>query len=128
MTGEELNAKAKNSTPVTIIVMIGMRETLMTQEAYGFFHTGVFADSGRKRFLLLEQNGIKLGIASCSGFYNKSVRDFSTKQRVIYLNHYAEQKMCRDLSAMKKQGAEYIIVYYHGLILDITGNSITPEE
>lgn len=102
----------------------GMQETLEAQEKYGFFHTGLFADSEEKRFLLFEQNGIKLGIASYSGFYNRSVRDFSTEQQNIHLNHYAQKKMCRDLSAMRKQGAEYIIVYYH----DGTEYSHRPTE
>lgn len=91
----------------------GLKETISNIDKYGFKRTGIFKNGKEQRFLILKKKGIKIGIASYATYFNKSIRDFSKLNQLTYLNSYSESKVRRDIRNMKKQGAEYIIVYFH---------------
>ncbi len=91
----------------------GLKETVSSIDKQGFKRTGIYKNKNEKRFLILNKNGIKIGIASYATYFNKSIRDFSKANRLAYLNSYSETKVQKDIRNMKKQGAEYIIIYFH---------------
>ena len=91
----------------------GLNETIKEQKKYGFQHTGIFSDSAEKRYLILESKGIKIGLSSYAVYFNNSIQDFSQSEQALHLNGYSEEKVRKDVKAMKEDGADYIITYLH---------------
>ncbi len=91
----------------------GLKETVSNIDKHGFKRTGIFKNSKEQRFLLLKKDGIKVGIASYATYFNTSIKDFSKLNQLTYLNLYSKSRVQRDIRDMKKQGAEYIIIYFH---------------
>lgn len=91
----------------------GLKETIDLQEKYGLLHTGTFKSKKDKRTLIVEKEGIKIGIASYAVFYNNSRRDFSASQMDKHLNKYSYTKVKRDVKSMKKKGADFVLIYLH---------------
>lgn len=91
----------------------GLKETIEKQDEYGFQHTGIFATPSEKRYLILEAKGIKIGLVSYATYYNNGINDLSQEEQDLHLNAYSKEKVRKDVNAMKKDGAQYIITYFH---------------
>ncbi len=91
----------------------GLLETASNIDNAGFIRTGIYKDASEKRYVILEKNNIKIGLASYVTYLNPSKQDFSPKERTAHLNEYAKSKVKKDIKKMKKEGAEYILVYFH---------------
>lgn len=91
----------------------GIMETLKAQDEAGLPHTGLFSGNENTKYLMLEKNGIKIGIASYATYYNDSIMDLDLSEQDKYLNAYSEEKVRKDVSDMKAAGADFVIVYYH---------------
>ena len=91
----------------------GIVETLDQTDRYGFLHTGLFSDKEDPRYLLVDVNGIKIGIVSYAVYYNKKEYHLTESGQDIMLNKYSEKKAKRDIRAAKKAGAEYVLAFLH---------------
>lgn len=104
----------------------GLLETISNIDATGFTRTGIYKNATEKRYIILEKNNIKVGLASYVTYLNPSKQDFSKKERAIHLNEYSQSKVKKDIKKMKKEGAEYILIYFHSGI-EFT-NSSSPKQ
>jgi len=91
----------------------GVYDTLAQVDKYRLARTGVFGSGREQRFMLVDINGIKVGIASYTGHVNGRARTIPAEMHDTMLNFYTPEKAQADVAAMKQAGAEYIIVYMH---------------
>ncbi|MBQ9119034.1 MAG: CapA family protein [Lachnospiraceae bacterium] len=92
----------------------GIDETLQHLDEYGFCHTGTYAsnDTTTERFILLEKNGITIGLVAFTELINQ--RDslpVSELEQVI--NCYSEEFAAEVIAAARAAGADFIIAYNH---------------
>ena len=91
----------------------GHFDTIRHIEEYGFDYSGIFKNEKQKRYLILEKNGIKIGILSYYTEHNRIKHDFSKEDIDVFFNKYSSQKVEQDVKMLKKEGADYIIAYIH---------------
>lgn len=91
----------------------GHFDTIRHIEEYGFDYSGIFKNEKQKRYLILEKNGIKIGILSYYTEHNRIKHDFSKEDIDVFFNKYSPQKVEQDVKMLKKEGADYIIAYIH---------------
>lgn len=91
----------------------GLKETIDAQEAYGLKHTGTFKSKNDKRYMVLKDEGIKVGVVSYYYYMNNSRKDFTEEQKDTYLNRYTKEQMEKDVKKMKKAGVDFAVVYLH---------------
>ena len=91
----------------------GIKETLAFEDKYGFLRTGLYKDKEEDRWLMLEKNGFKIGLASYATYFNDTVMDFTEEEKNTHLNYYSEEKVTRDIAEMRENGAEFVIIYFH---------------
>lgn len=94
----------------------GAIESAEVVDQYQLARTGVFLSDQDTRTLLVNINGIKTGFLSYTPVYpgfNGKDEAWEQEDKDTYLNYYDKGKAQRDVAALKKAGAEYIIVYIH---------------
>lgn len=92
----------------------GIRETIKQLDGMGFKHTGTFTSKKSKRYFTIKKNGITIGILSYGNYYNLKEDTLSSSKQKYMLNKITTQKsLNKDVKALKKAGAEYIIAYNH---------------
>ena len=91
----------------------GLLETLQNIDRYGFLRTGMFADEREERYLVVDVNGIKVGIVSYASYYNTKDANFTEEGQEVLLNRYSTDKARRDIKAARRAGAEYVIAFMH---------------
>ena len=91
----------------------GIKETLLHLNKYGFGNTGLSLPRHKNRYLLMDVNGIKLGILSYSTSFNKKDENLTEEGINIFLNKYSQDQVRQDIVAAKQAGAEFILVYMH---------------
>ncbi len=97
--------------------LTGIDETLQQLDAHGLTHIGTYtaAEDGTplsERFLILEKNGIKVGLVAFTELVNlRDSMPVSELEQVIscYSSSFAKEV----ISAARDAGAEYIIAYNH---------------
>lgn len=92
---------------------LGITETLDALDARGIPHTGLFRDSSEKRYFILEQNGIKVGILSYATYFNKKEKLLPADKREDMINRTTQAKITADVEALREEGADYIVAYNH---------------
>ena len=92
---------------------LGITETLDALDEREIPHTGLFRNSTEKRYLILEQNGIKVGILSYATYFNKKEKFISEGKRESMINRTTQAKINADVKALKAEGADFIIAYNH---------------
>ena len=92
---------------------LGITETLDALDEREIPHTGLFRDSSEKRYFILEQNGIKVGILSYATYFNKKEKFLSEDKRESMINRTTQAKIDSDVKALKAEGADFIIAYNH---------------
>ena len=92
---------------------VGLVETLEELDSRNLPHTGLFKSNKDKRYFIMEQNGIKIGVLSYAAYYNQKDKFLSRDKQEYMLNRPIQKKMNADVQAMKKEGAEFIIAYNH---------------
>lgn len=90
----------------------GLMETNERLDRHGFFHTGTFLPGSTDRAVLVNVNGIKLGILSYAHRFNKLETNFTPLGQTM-LNLFTPEKVHADVAWAKEHGAEYIISYVH---------------
>lgn len=95
----------------------GLVDTIDNVDAYGFMRTGVFRDKEEDRSLIVDVNGIRVGILSYTEHINRNLDSevFTEEGCEVMLNRFAEDKLKRDVQAARADGAEFILCYMHVL-------------
>lgn len=93
----------------------GILDTLQNVDDRAFMRTGMFRDAADNRCLLVDINGIRLGILSYTEHINRELdREVLTEEGCrVLLNRYSREKLKKDIENAKKRGAEFILVYIH---------------
>lgn len=95
----------------------GLVDTIDNVDRYGFMRTGAFKTADEPRFLLVEVNGICLGVLSYTEHINRNLDTelFTEEGCNIMLNRFSEEKLKQDVQAARAAGAEFILCYMHVL-------------
>lgn len=91
----------------------GIYETLQNVEDWGFMHTGLFSSAEDERYIIVEVNGIKIGIVSYASYFNTKDNNLTESGQDVLLNRYGRKKARADIRAARDAGAEYIIAFIH---------------
>ena len=91
----------------------GLLETLANIDAYQFLRTGMFASDEEERYLVVDVNGIKVGIVSYAAYYNTKDANFTEEGQEILLNRYNSVQARADIKAARKAGADFVIAFMH---------------
>lgn len=92
---------------------LGITETLDALDERGIPHTGIFRDRSEKRYFILEQNDIKIGILSYATYFNKKEKFLPADKREDMINRITQAKINADVKALREEGADYIVAYNH---------------
>ena len=92
---------------------LGITETLDALDGRGIPHTGIFRDRSEKRYFILEQNDIKIGILSYATYFNKKEKLLPADKREDMINRTTQAKINADVKALREEGADYIVAYNH---------------
>lgn len=92
---------------------LGITETLDALDERGIPHTGIFRDRSEKRYFILEQNDIKIGILSYATYFNKKEKFLPADKREDMINRITQAKVNADVKALREEGADYIVAYNH---------------
>ncbi len=107
----------------------GIRETIEQVERYQLARTGLFNGAKDSRYFIVDVNGIRIGylsyVSEVTG-YNGKDDGWSESTKETYLNYYTEEKAKTDLRALRRAGAEYVIVYMHWGIKN--ASAIKPSQ
>ena len=91
----------------------GHFDTIRHIEEYGFNYTGIYKDENQQRYLILEKNGIKIGVLSYYTEHNGIKHDFSKDDIAILFNKYSKLKAESDVKELKNKGVDFILAYIH---------------
>lgn len=91
----------------------GLRETIANVDHYKFMHTGLFADADTPRYLLVDVNGIKIGIVAYATYFNQKDDNFTEAGQDTLLNRFTYDTACADIAAARDAGAEFVIAFMH---------------
>ena len=87
----------------------GIIETMSKLDEYGMYHTGSYALAQDKVPLVVNRNGIKVGVVSYTDISNKK----PGSSEAYMLDRYNEELLTVDIEAAKQAGAEFVMVYIH---------------
>lgn len=91
----------------------GILETIDKVEQRGMMHTGVFGPDEKERWIIVDVNGIKIGLLSYSTWFNRNQGRFTELGQQQILNEYKPERAAADIKAVKEAGAEFVVVYMH---------------
>ena len=92
------------------------RDTVKNADRYGFMHTGLYTSKNDDRTLAVTVNGIRIGFLAYDGAglgFNHKEETWSQEDVDTILNAYSPERAKADIEALKKKGAEFIIVCMH---------------
>lgn len=95
----------------------GLVDTINNVDGRGFMRTGVFKDAEEPRTLLVDVNGIRLGILSYTEHINRNLDTeiLTAEGCEVMMNRFTEEKLKRDIQTAHENGAEFILCYMHVL-------------
>lgn len=93
----------------------GLIDTINNVDKYGFMHTGVFKDEKEPRCLIVEVNGIKLGILSYTEHINRDLDKevYTEDGSNVLMNRFSTDKIKKDVEYAKNNGVEFLLCYIH---------------
>ena len=91
----------------------GVYDTIDSVELYGLIHTGLFRTLLEPRVTVVEVDGIKIGFMSYSVFFNYKEDHFTESGFDVLFNRLYEERVERDIAAVRAAGAEYVMIYMH---------------
>ncbi len=89
----------------------GILDTLDAVDRYGFAHTGVFRSDDEPRYTIVTVKGIKIGLVAYTESYNG--KNGCVAGHSYMINTYGDEKVVRDVYAVRQAGAEFVIAYPH---------------
>ena len=91
----------------------GIAETIHRVESKSFLHTGLYTNPDNiNRYIIVDLNGIKVAFLSYSTWFNRNLYRLTEKGQGL-LNIYVKEKAEKAITAAKKDGADFIMVYMH---------------
>ena len=95
----------------------GLADTLNNVDSHGFMRTGAFKGPSEPRALIVDVNGIRLGILSYTEHINLQLDHtiLSREGREVMLNRLSGEKLVRDVRDARAAGAEFLLCYIHFL-------------
>ena len=106
-------------------------DTVRNADRYGFMHTGLYTSAKEDRTLALDVNGIRIGFLAYNGGglgFNHKEETWDPEDVDTILNAYSRKRAQADIKALKKKGAEFIIVCMHWGTINTTGYNAQQEE
>lgn len=93
----------------------GLIDTIDNVDKNGFMRTGVFKNKDEARILLVEVNGIKIGVLSYTEHINRDLdKDILTRCGYeTMMNRFDVEKLRKDVKQARLEGAEFILCYIH---------------
>ncbi len=88
---------------------LGITETLAELDSRSIPNTGLYDSEDDKHYFIVESNGIKIGVLSYAGYFNKKNQFLGDDTWMLSMHEQAKA----DVKALKAAGAEYIIAYSH---------------
>lgn len=88
----------------------GIVETMEQLEKYGVLHTGSYAAPEDKVPLIVNKNGINIGVVSYTDISNQKPNKTT---EAYMLDRYEEEPLAADIAAVREAGAEFVVVYIH---------------
>lgn len=88
----------------------GIIETIQQLEKYCVMHTGSYAAPEDKVPLIVNKNGINIGVVSYTDISNQKPNKTT---EAYMLDRYEEEPLTADISAVREAGAEFVVVYIH---------------
>lgn len=88
----------------------GIVETMEQLEKYGVMHTGSYAAPEDKIPLIVNENGINIGVVSYTDISNQKPNKTT---EAYMLDRYEEEPLAADIAAVREAGAEFVVVYIH---------------
>ena len=87
----------------------GIVETMSKLDEYGMYHTGSYALPEDKVPLVVNKNGINIGVVSYTDISNNKPKSSDA----YMLDRYNKELLAADIEAVKQAGAEFVMVYIH---------------
>ncbi len=87
----------------------GLIKTLNKLDEYGFAHTGAYAKEADRAPLILDVNGIRIGVLAYTDILNHR----PGKSSAYMIDRFSRNLMTADIAATKEAGVDYIIVCVH---------------
>ena len=91
----------------------GIFETIDHVNHFGFLHTGLFTSKKENRYLLVDVNGIKIGIVSYAVYFNEKDDNLTKEGQAVLLNRYRAVTAEKDIQAAKSAGAQFVLAFLH---------------
>ena len=91
----------------------GIYDTLDRVDEYRLIHTGLYRNTEEPRYVVIDVDGIKIGVLSYSVYFNTKEAHLTPEGRDALLNIYSREKVERDSAAARAAGAEFVFVYIH---------------
>lgn len=89
----------------------GLFETVQQLKNYGIANTGAYTEENESRGMLVDINGIRVGILSYTDSLGDTAGRMSASERTSLVSVYSEKQVIRDVADLKEGGAEFIIAY-----------------
>jgi len=98
----------------------GIVETVDNVDRKQFMRTGLFKNDRDPRTLVVNVNGVKIGILSYTEFINCNMHEeyLTELGAQTLVNMYSKEKLLRDIETARSKGAAFILVYIHFLCTD----------
>lgn len=96
----------------------GLFRTIETIRAAGFYHTGTFLNAAdREKPLIIEKNGIRLGVLAATRLMNQASNDLSRKEERTVVGYMDGTELCdeikADIARVREAGAEFVVLFAH---------------
>ena len=91
----------------------GAMETLRRIDERGMMRTGLFSPDESLRGVVVEVNGISVGLLSYSTWYNRNESRLTEIGRRQIINMYDVNRVREDIETIRSRGAEFVLVYMH---------------
>lgn len=107
----------------------GLVDTINNIDYRGFMRTGVFQNPEELRTLLIDVNGIRLGVLSYTEHINRNLdTEILTEEGCkVMMNRFTEEKLKQDIQTARGNGAEFILCYMHVLGKEYS-HEVLPQQ
>ncbi len=87
----------------------GLIKTLQRLDEFGFAHTGAYAEKSDKKPLVIDVNGIRVGILA----YTDILNHHPGKDSAYMIDVYDEDRVNKDIAGAREAGADFVMVFVH---------------
>ncbi len=85
----------------------GLDKTIQKLDEYKVYHTGAYSTGQQREHLIIDVKGISVAVLGYTNFINGNPKE------AVMADWYSEELVSADIKAVRKAGADFIIVYMH---------------